>query len=324
MKTAEFIACSQCSYWEECENKEKLDGCYFGEKKEEENMSNVKDALGDRMKENYENRSKTYLTRRVPVIIRLDGKAFHTFTRGFKRPCDEIFRAAMDATMKYLCENIQGCKLGYTQSDEITLLLTDFDKPTTDAWFDYSVQKMCSIAASMATLAFNRAFTSEMNKWGIDNLPDWGQGGTNQEVDTALLNIWSTYKNAINKGAFFDARCFSIPQEEVVNCFIWRQQDAARNAIQMLGQTYFNHGELHKKKTNEIQDMLMVQKGINFNDMPTEFKRGTCCVKELYQSPNVDIKDGTCTRAHWVVDKEIPIFTQDREYIESRMTRETL
>ena len=121
-------------------------------------MSNKKDSLGDRMKENYENRAKTYLVRRMPVIIRLDGKAFHTFTKAFKKPYDEIFHNTMNATMQYLCENIQGCKVGYTQSDEITLLLTDYDTLTTDAWFGYGVQKMCSVAASMATLAFNKAF----------------------------------------------------------------------------------------------------------------------------------------------------------------------
>ena len=119
-------------------------------------MSNKKDSLGDRMKENYENRAKTYLVRRMPVIIRLDGKAFHTFTRGLKRPYDEIFHNTMNQTMKYLCENIQGCKLGYTQSDEITLLLTDYDTLTTDAWFDNNVQKICSVSASMATMAFNK------------------------------------------------------------------------------------------------------------------------------------------------------------------------
>ena len=130
-------------------------------------MSNKKDSLGDRMKENYENRSKTYLTRRTPVIIRLDGKAFHTFTRGMKKPYDEIFHNTMNATMKYLCENIQGCKLGYTQSDEITLLLTDYDTLTTSAWFDYNVQKICSVSASMATMAFNKFFAYEYAGFGI-------------------------------------------------------------------------------------------------------------------------------------------------------------
>jgi len=118
-----------------------------------------KDLLGSRMIENYENRAKTYLTRRMPVLIRLDGKSFHTFTKGMSRPFDKLLSETMQETTKYLCENIQGCKIGYTQSDEITLLLTDFDKLDTDAWFDYNVQKMCSISASLATLAFNMIFS---------------------------------------------------------------------------------------------------------------------------------------------------------------------
>lgn len=264
-------------------------------------MSNKKDSLGDRMKENYENRSKTYLTRRTPVIIRLDGKAFHTFTRGMKKPYDEIFHNTMNATMKYLCENIQGCKLGYTQSDEITLLLTDYDTLTTDAWFDYNVQKICSVSASMATMAFNRFFRDIFNKYDLDNQLDYAKT-LFKKLDSAM----------------FDARCFNIPEEEIVNCFIWRQNDATRNAIQMLGQCNFSHKELHGKSCNDIQDMLMLQKGINFNDMPTEFKRGVCCVKEVYQDPDVDIKDGACPRTRWVLDKEIPIFTQDRDYVERR------
>lgn len=277
-------------------------------------MSNKKDSLGDRMKENYENRAKTYLVRRMPVIIRLDGKAFHTFTKGLKKPYDEIFHNTMNETMKYLCENIQGCKLGYTQSDEITLLLTDYDTLTTDAWFDYSVQKMCSVAASMATMAFNKFLAyeyEELNRWvsECDN-------HTREDEEY----MYTVYDKMV-KGAMFDARCFNIPKEEVTNCFIWRQQDATRNAIQMLGQCNFSHKELHGKSCNDIQDMLMLEKGINFNDMPTEFKRGVCCIKEeYYPEPmpgyeNCEV-DATSVRTRWVLDKEIPIFTQDRNYIE--------
>ena len=272
-------------------------------------MSNKKDSLGDRMKENYENRSKTSLVRRMPVIIRLDGRAFHTFTKGFKRPYDEIFHSAMNETVKYLCENIQGCKLGYTQSDEITLLLTDYETLDTSAWFDYKVQKMCSIAASMATLAFNRAFRENYNK-ALFNL--------GRPIDSdAYMSILSKKLDC----ATFDARAFNIPKEEVANCFIWRQQDATRNAIQMLGQTHFSHKELDKKNQNDIQDMLMVQKGINFNDMPVEFKRGICCIKEEYypeSKPSYEHceVDAALVRARWVLDYNIPIFTQDRAYIE--------
>ena len=275
-------------------------------------MSNKKDSLGDRMKENYENRAKTYLVRRMPVIIRLDGKAFHTFTKDLKKPYDEIFHNTMNATMKYLCENIQGCKLGYTQSDEITLLLTDYDTLTTDAWFDYSVQKMCSVAASMATMAFNKFLDQYAGEYldAVMALQDW-------DTEEKYLDIL----NGKIGNAMFDARCFNIPTEEVTNCFIWRQQDATRNAIQMLGQYNFPHKELQGKSCNDIQDMLMLQKGINFNDMPTEFKRGVCCIKASYFPELVsgyedcDI-DATQVRTHWVLDKEIPIFTQDRDYVE--------
>ena len=263
------------------------------------------DELSTRMKENYENRSKTYLVRRVPVIIRLDGKAFHTFTKHFKKPYDEIFHSAMNDTMKYLCENIQGCKVGYTQSDEITLLLTDYDTLSTDAWFNYSVQKMCSIAASMATLEFNRQLYNywTANSFEEDNSSDY------------LDDVFA----AINKGACFDARCFNIPREEVTNCFIWRQKDATRNAIQMLGQVCFSHKELDKKSQNDIQDMLMTQKGINFNNMPVKFKRGVCCYKTEQEHIEVDFqtkKEVRSLRSTWVLDYDIPIFTQDRHYIE--------
>ena len=276
-------------------------------------MSNKRDSLGDRMKENYENRAKTYLVRRMPVIIRLDGKAFHTFTKGLKKPYDAIFHNTMNQTMKYLCENIQGCKLGYTQSDEITLLLTDYDTLDTDAWFGYNVQKMCSVSASMATMAFNKFFR-EKYEIAEDNY---------QEAWNVSDEDWryiQTLRNKLNV-AMFDSRCFNIPKEEITNCFIWRQQDATRNAIQMLGQCNFPHKELQGKSCNDIQDMLMTQKGINFNDMPTEFKRGVCCIKEeYYPEPMPGCEDcpidATSVRTRWVLDMEIPIFTQDRDYVE--------
>lgn len=261
----------------------------------------VKDDLGNRMKGNYENRSKTFLTRRMPVIIRLDGKAFHTFTRGLKKPFDEILVRTMQETAKYLCENTQGCKIAYTQSDEITLLLTDYEKLTTDAWFDYNVQKMCSISASMATLAFNRMFSGLVEEFAYNN-------GVNFYKDSEEYNLLDAYRGKINK-AMFDSRVFNIPKEEVCNCFVWRQQDATRNAIEAVAQSQFSHKELHKKNCNMLQNMLFTQKGINFNDLPTHLKRGTCIVKKL------EPVDGT-ERSKWVVDYEIPIFSKERDYIE--------
>lgn len=246
------------------------------------------DKIGDRMKSFYEDRSKTFLTRRMPVIIRIDGKAFHTFTKGFEKPFDEVLNKAMQETMKYLCENIQGCVLGYTQSDEITLILIDYQTLTTEAWFNYNVQKMCSITASMATLVFNRFFHAEHIKWVAVT-----------KMNSINYRIQSAHNTSIEKGAMFDARCFNIPKEEVANCLIWRQQDATRNSIFSAGQKYFSHKELQNKNSKEIQEMLF-QKGINWNDYPITFKRGCCCIKE----------------DEWVIDNEIPIFTENREYIE--------
>lgn len=260
------------------------------------------------MKEFYENRSKTYLTRRTPVMIRLDGKAFHSFTKGFSRPYDKIFHNAMNATLLYLCKNIQGCKFGYTQSDEITLVLTDYDTLTTDGWFDYAVQKMCSISASMATLEFNRRFAEFAFEW-------WAEHSKEPDFDETRGNIYKAYIRSKDKGAMFDARVFSIPEEEVANAFIWRQQDATRNAIQMLGQTHFSHNLLEHKSCNDIQDMLFLEKGINFNDMPTEFKRGICCYRK--EVPCIDRLIGY--KKEWILDKECPIFSQDRNYIEQHI-----
>jgi tRNA(His) 5'-end guanylyltransferase len=173
---------------------------------------------------------------------------------------------------------------------------------------------MCSVAASMATMIFNRILTELVDEYN-ETLDD--NSGTLDEFAYcgALLK-------AVNKGAMFDARCFNIPEDEVVNCFVWRQQDATRNAIQMLGQCNFSNKELEEKSCDEIQEMLMTRKGINFNDMPTEFKRGVCCIKEeYYPEPMPGYEDcevdATSVRTRWVLDKEIPIFTQDRNYIEN-------
>ena len=266
----------------------------------------VKDELGTRMKEFYEGVPKTRLVRRMPVAIRLDGKAFHTFTRGFQKPFDEVLGRAMRETMKYLCENIQGCVLGYTQSDEITLILVDYQNLNSCAWFDYEVQKMCSIAASMATMAFNKFFTKNVNYFEMTH-----------EHDDTINEYCTTLVNAAEKGAMFDARCFNIPKEEVCNLIYWRQLDATRNSIQMVGQANFSHKELQNKSCNMIQEMLFAEKGINWNDYPTYLKRGSCCIKTTIQNPNVDIKDGAYPKSIWMIDLDIPIFKGDgRQYID--------
>lgn len=274
------------------------------------------DELGKRMKEYYESIPKTKLMRRTPVAIRIDGKAFHTFTRGFEKPFDRVLIKSMQETMKYLCENIQGCVLGYTQSDEITLILVDYKNLNSSAWFDYEVQKMCSISASMATMAFNKFF--EQNVFEFDNLLPSKIGMDERD----FRNIAQSYEVAVNKGAMFDARVFNIPKEEVTNLIYWRQLDATRNSIQMVGQSNFSHKQLQNKSCNQIKDMLMAEKGINWNDFSTHQKRGTCCIKEEYYPELIkgykdcDI-DSTSVRTRWVIDEEIPVFKdENRDYIE--------
>lgn len=285
----------------------------------------VHDDLGTRMKTFYEQIPKAKLIRRTPVIIRIDGKAFHTFTKGFAKPFDEILMKTMQETTKYLCENIQGCVLGYTQSDEISLVLVDYQRFESAAWFDYEIQKMCSISASMATMAFNKLFKDNIDiayqedfyKLGLDKEENFKHKEAYIKVQEELEKKYHVYYEKENK-AMFDARVFNIPKEEVTNCIYWRQLDAARNSIQMVGQANFSHKELHCKTCNNIQDMLMEQKGINWNDFPTYQKRGTCVIKEEYTviTENEEISTAEI-RSHWIIDKEIPQFKgEGRQYIE--------
>lgn len=251
--------------------------------------------LGIRMKSFYESIPQIKLMKRTPVAIRLDGKAFHTFTRNFQKPFDEVLIQTMQETTKYLCEKIQGCVFGYTQSDEITLILIDYAKLNSCAWFDYEVQKLCSISASMATLAFNSKFKKSSAEWAINFS---SKKDTDPEKYYTQLKI---YNDAYDK-AMFDARCFNIPKEEVTNLIYWRQLDATRNSIQMLGRAYFSHRELNKLSCNDIQNKLFTEKNINWNDLPTVLKRGSACIKD--------------EEGHWFIDKEMPILkrTEDIDY----------
>lgn len=223
----------------------------------------------------------------------------------------------MQETTKYLCENIQGCVFGYTQSDEITLILIDYQKLNSSAWFDYEVQKMCSIAASMATMAFNKFFERNVNEEIIVFTDEWLDDDTFNPnyKNEKLRNLWLAHKKAAEKGAMFDARCFNIPKEEVTNLIYWRQLDATRNSIQMVGQANFSHKELQNKSCNMIQDMLHEQKGINWNDYPTVCKRGTAVIYADYQNPQ-SLTNGDIIKG-WKIDTEMPILKgEDRAYVD--------
>lgn len=276
----------------------------------------VNDALGVRMKEKYEMRARSYLTPGVPVAIRIDGKAFHTFTKGFKKPFDRVLMTSMQKTMQYLCQNIQGCVFGYTQSDEITLILIDYQTIDTDCWFGYQVQKVCSIAASMATMAFNRFFANEV----ANEIMEWRCGFTPQscEIQEKEKMYQERLKSAINKGAMFDARCFNIPKEEVANLIYWRQLDATRNSIQMVAQANFSHKELQGQTCNMLQDKLFLEKGINWNNYPADCKRGAACIREVVEVPCDN--DGIALRSRWLIDDNMPIIKgEGRNYVNSRI-----
>ena len=255
----------------------------------------VNDKLGKRMKR-YEAIPQVSLMRRTPVAIRIDGKAHHSFTKHLNKPWDEIYHKAMEDTMMYLCQNIQNCVFGYTQSDEITLILTDYETLTTDAWFGYEVQKLCSVTASMATMKFNQVFAKHVSDWVEHYFDAWN---TTEKEDKYL----ETLNDCLTRGAMFDARCFNIPKEEVVNLVYWRQVDAIRNSIQMCGQTYFSHNQLMHKNTAEVREMLKAN-GTPWEDTPIKQQRGVACKKSA--------------SAGWYLDYFMPILKGDnREYLES-------
>jgi len=214
--------------------------------------------IGKRMKK-YEACTEYVLPKRIPVIVRVDGRAFHTITRRrFGKSWSREFVDQMIETAKTVIADMQGCNLCYSQSDEINFLLTDYKTINSEGWFGYDIRKIISISASLASSVFSRIY---------------------------------------GKNVCFDSRCFSLPQDEICNYFIWRQLDATRNAIQMAGREYFSHKQLHEKSCNNIQELLFQEYNINFNDYPPLRKRGFCIV-------------------NGEKDLEIPIFTQDRNYIE--------
>jgi tRNA(His) 5'-end guanylyltransferase len=226
-----------------------------------------KKSLGNRMKENYEKVFMAQLPLRMPVVLRLDGRAFHTFTRGLAKPYDLEFCKKMDKTAKYLCENIQGAEMAYVQSDEISILLHNYKRLNSEAWFNNEIQKMASISSGLASSYFT------LNGYG--------------------------------KLAQFDSRSFVLPENEVCNYFIWRQQDWERNSIQMLAQSLYSHKELHGKNNNILQGMCF-DKGENWNDLSTYLRRGRAVVKD--------------SEGGWCVDAEIPKFTADRAYVEKLLS----
>lgn len=255
-------------------------------------MSN-KDSIGDRMKERYENRTRIMLPRRTYSIIRVDGKAFHTWTKGFDRPFDKDLMNLMDSVAVAMCEEIQGAKLAYVQSDEISILMTDFESVNTEAWFNGNLQKIVSISAAIATAKFNDSALDAYLNGKIEKF---------FKMDLAL----------------FDSRVFTIPDHiEVENYFIWRQQDATRNSIQMAGRALYSHAECENKNTKDLRDMC-IAKGVNWNDYSPREKRGGL----VYRKPTGVIidTDPPFEKTEWVCEGA-PIFTQEREVLRGLIPR---
>jgi tRNA(His) 5'-end guanylyltransferase len=250
----------------------------------------------------YEEAARTMFPRRMPVIVRVDGKAFSKLTANLKGPGDPFnrdFVAIMDDVATALCREIQGAQVAYVQSDEVSVLVHGYKKLESSPWFDNQCQKIVSVAASIASAEF----TARSNRLFGD-----------------APSGWSTRVRPV----FFDARAFVIPERDVVNYFVWRQQDATRNSVQMLARHHFSHKECDCKSVSDMQEMLH-SKGINWNDLPAGLRRGRCVLKRPEQftpvAKNPDIHIATITRQNWTTE-EPPIFTQDREYIERLLATE--
>ncbi len=201
----------------------------------------MKNSLNDRMQRNYEDPARHLLTRRMPVIVRVDGRAFHTFTRDFRKPFDQRLIDSMIVAATTVAGEMQGFKLGYIQSDEASFVMTDYDNLQTDAWFGYVKSKVESIAASIMTAAFARCMR--------------------------LANVTTL--------AYFDARAFSVPAHDVANYFLGRAKDWYRNSISMYARAHFSHAQLKGKPIPEVHEMLR-SVGCNWStNLTDEEKNGT-------------------------------------------------
>lgn len=275
-----------------------------------------KDSLGDRMKQ-YEAVNDRILVPKMPFIIRVDGKAFHTYTRGFKKPFDEIIGGTMREVTKKLCSEIPGAVLGYTQSDEITIVCKYTDRIVSQAWFNGRVRKIETIAASKATKWFNKLFTENMLGYEIN----YTRKIMYKEATDITEDEYKKYDALLRRKAGlaeFDARVFNVPEWDCINNVIWRQQDAIRNSVEAVGHANFSSKELHKVNCAGIKEMLKEQRGI---DWETDFncyqKYGALCYRV-----NVDrvIRGRTVTRTEWKCDTDEKIIVQEQRELFKSMT----
>ncbi len=237
------------------------------------------DALGDRMKLYESIFTSQKCIPQLPTFCRVDAKAFHTWTSDLKRPYDERLSKLFVDTTRFLVEET-GARIGYTQSDEITLCWY-FEDYKSQLFFDGKIHKLNSVIASLTTGFFNREV--EKSEIRFKKCRD--------EIDESLNKLVSG--GTSRPLAFFDCRTWQVPNlDEAANVFLWREQDATRNSISMAAQSVYSHKELHGKSTKEMQEMLH-EKGINWNDYPTFFKKGTYLVRQQRTFVKDDIDGGT-------------------------------
>ncbi len=232
------------------------------------------DSLGDRMKE-YEEAARATLPRRMPVILRVDGKAFHTYTRGLEKPFDENLCRAMNTVALSLCEEVQGSQLAYVQSDEISILIHGYKRISSQSWFGNEIQKMVSVSAAHASAVMT-------------------------EVSHTIFGRL--------KRATFDARVFVLPENDVCNYFLWRQQDARRNSVQMLARSLYSDKQCFQKDASKLKEMCAAKEQ-PWDALPTSKKFGQCARRVAYDHEGTE-------RHRWEIDNEIPLFSDDRAYIE--------
>lgn len=269
----------------------------------------MKDTLGDRMK-SYENCYRFQLPPHFPIIIRLDGRAFHTYSSDFVKPYDSTLHFGMVEATRALCCEVEGCKFGFTQSDEISLVVVSGENPNTTPWFDNVIAKITSIAAATTSVAFHEA----MREAVVEN--------NEYKSDAEFKKAYKTYLGDKIKRVVFDARAFVVPIHEVTNYFIWRQQDAINNSIQALAQTQFSQKELNNKKNAEILKMLAA-KDIFWENYEPWQKYGSGVVKNRVAAQVIVYKNETLKIWHnnWDECKDLPIFSENKAWLEEKIWR---
>lgn len=241
-----------------------------------------KDTLGDRMKSRYESCYNIKLPAMIPLILRCDGRGFSKYTKELKKPFDQKMVEAMNSVAISLCELIQDAKIAYTQSDEVSVLIYNksFDS---NAWYDNRLEKLLSVTAARAA----------------------------SRMTAESIKVFGKIKECE-----FDARVDPFPKEEIVNAFWWRESDAERNSVQGFARTLYSHKECHLKNSAQLKQMLL-NKGVNWEELPTSQKRGRCIVKtQVPKTVMIKGKEEVIMRNSWVIDNNIPIFHQDRNYID--------